>query len=378
MPYTYTYSYINDFNESLNESVLRDTINDNMNIYKHCNDVGRSGDNVNITFLEQPNQSEKTVLDGGLSQDEEHPPLVGSVLAEHDGPPSPPSIDTVNINNAPRVHPSRHADESGIGRGYAFSHNMCDRTTWYTRAMYIEEENIGTGDGIDTTFNLTNNYVIDLTHGKVMDENYIPIPSVGTDVEQPISWKPVVKINDIIQSERQPFSDSGGDYTIDYTNGSVTFVNPPSNGLSITCSYFYNSTDAGHSELDFIVPAGKKWFIDIGEAQFSKDIIMNDSVIWSVFYDDPQIGEIEVAPQRTIYKTVGNFLDTSFGSFPTIPALGGTSRGINQDHIILRWEYLSSVTLYQGLILRIWLKNDTPFDGERATFTIYAREEDDI
>lgn len=54
---------------------------------------------VQVTFKDILPQSEKTKLDGGSAEDEEHPPLSGSVLADHDGTPDVSNPDRIVIKN---------------------------------------------------------------------------------------------------------------------------------------------------------------------------------------------------------------------------------------------------------------------------------------
>jgi len=275
------------------------------------------------------------------------------------------------------IYPETIPDEAGHARAYAFSPDWTKRETWYYKSVYQQDENVGTGDGVQTVFNLDNDFVIDLTHGKVMEEELVPVVDAGVS-DQPSSWSPVVKVNDVAKTERAPFAASGGDYTIDYAAGTITFEVAPPNGELVVCSYFYSPDAAGHSYVEYIPPDGKVWYVERAEAQFSKDIILNDSVLFGVYVDHPTYGLIQAAPP-SYYKTVGGYLDYSTGSLPVVPAFGGASRGLTQDTILLQWKYLTAIALRSSLKLRIrvWLDNDVAFGGERATFTLYIRELDE-
>lgn len=312
-------------------------------------DITRNGDQVTITFKDELPPAEETALD--------------TVIAAHDYTASPPILDTQIIND-PTVHVRKPSE--GINRVWAISHNWCDKTTWFQRSVYVEDEAVGIGDGAQTVFSLANDFVIDMTHGKVADEDLI-VPHSSA------SWDPIVKIDGLIQVGRVPFASSGGDYTIDYVAGEITFASAPGVGQQVLATYYYSPNTPGSSIIEYSPPVGKKWLIDIAEVQFSKNIIMSDTVVWEVL-----AGGMPVAAP-TIYKSFGNYLDTSYGSYPIIPALGGPDRGLLEDTVVLRWEYVSSIVLLSslGLTARVCLQNDIPYGGERATFTLYAAEENE-
>src|SRR3990167_1894078 len=110
-------------------------------------------------------------------------------------------------------------------RAWTFSHNFCDKTTWFKDAIRVVDESVGTGNGQTTLFNLDHNWVIDLTHGKGTDEDYI-IPTVSQGGS---SYVPVIKIDGIAKTERTFSANSGGDFLINYIDGTITFFEAPSN-----------------------------------------------------------------------------------------------------------------------------------------------------
>ena len=275
------------------------------------------------------------------------------------------STSIVDVNNSPNVIPRKPTTGN---RAYCFSHDFTKKTTWYYSSVVVTGESVGTGDGATAVFSLTNNNIIDLTHGYLTDEDYLDPPSGLTQ------WAPIVYLDGVVQTERVPFATSGGDYEIDYSTGDITFYTAPGNGVAITADYAYSPDTAGSSIIEFGPPAGKVWNIDRAEAQFSKDVILTDDIVWSVF-----VGGVEVDPTlRSTYKRVQNFHDYAFGSYPVIPAFGGADRGASQDTILLRWEYLIPIIVDNatGAKIRVWMTNDTPFTGERATVTLYAEETD--
>ena len=74
-----------------------------------------------------------------------------------------------------------------------YSHNWCDKTTWYQESTKVTEE-VLSDSGDSLTFNSSNTFWIDLTHGRQTNENYI-IDETGDN-----SYIPIILINDVPQT----------------------------------------------------------------------------------------------------------------------------------------------------------------------------------
>lgn len=354
---TYTYSIADDFpDDTVNTSQLVVEIQASA-IVTALEQVDTSGDSVDIIFKDALSSGDKTILDN----DEASP--AGGLIAAHDNATAPSHVHA-EIINTPHVHSAKYATgEGGAARIYAITHNWCDKTTWWYSSVQVINEAVGTGDGSVDVFNLDHDHVIDLEHGKFTDEDDIP------DYED---YLLVVKVDGVEQTKRSSFETSGGDYVIDYAEGTLTFADPPPDGDAITASYWYSPTTAGNSVMEFIIPAGKIWCVCASEMQFSKDVIMNDTLTFGAY-----IGETLVGP-KTRHKTIGAFLDLSYGSFSVIPAIGGSARGMAQDTVLLRVDYHTMDVLPGdlGVVLKAWAEGDNEFGGERATATLYIIEKD--
>ena len=81
-------------------------------------------------------------------------------------------------------------------------------------------ENIGTGDGSDTTFQLRKSY----TKGA---------STVYRDITRPVASSETIKVNGVVQS-------SPADYTLDTETGIVTFTSAPTGGHAITASFEFD------------------------------------------------------------------------------------------------------------------------------------------
>jgi hypothetical protein len=316
-----------------------------------------TGGSLDLWFKDALSGGDQTALSG--------------IVAAHEGNPSV-EVTQVEVANTPEVAIGKPV---GDVRAYSFSCDFTKKETWYMGSSGVVQDSFN-ADGTQTVFDLTygsgNGYaVIDLSHGKVTDEHLIETPSSG-------SYVPVIKINGAVQTEREMFENSGGHYEIDYVAGKVTFYAAPPSGNTVTVDYYVSPPD--HGPVILCGPAaGKKWIIVAAEAQFSKDIEMTDTLLQNVFLNHPIAGPDTPAGPNAEYKTIGSFLDYTYGAFPIVPAFGGSQRGLTKDTLILRWDYLTSIELLSSLEMemKVWTKHARGFNGERGVVTIYAIEKDE-
>lgn len=242
-----------------------------------------------------------------------------------------------------------------------FSHNWCDKCSWYQGSVKATNEVLAdSGNGL--TFNSDHDFWIDLTHGRLTDEDRLVATS-----EAGSNWIPTVKVNDVEQS-------SG--YTINYESGDVTFSSSQS-GNTVKATYWY----AGNGDFTVSAAADKIFEILRVEIQFSKNIVLNDTMVFTpmgyagVFA--PQLVPGTYAPTDIIqidypnkYKGPKDYLNESNGSFPVVPAFGG----LNNDVLILVWDYLSRTNIVGNYGMRIVLgtENNNAHTGEIATATFYG------
>lgn len=243
------------------------------------------------------------------------------------------------------------------GSGLIFvTHDWCDPTTWYTQSVRVTDE-VLVNSGDNKTFGSAHQNWIDLTHGKVYREDLLSAP-----------YLPVVRVGGAIKTPRAPWADSGGDYEIDYAAGTVTFFEVQTGQVSACYSYENGS-------LFIVAPIpGKRLWVEYSEVQFSADIDIRSSTNfqpWAYNPADPPNKVPVVAP--TTYKTLDNYIEEANGSYPIIPAMGGT-RGFAQDRLTFPFKYATVKELLSsyGLEIRIWLEGDVPFGGEYGTATFYC------
>jgi len=330
-----------------------------------------SGDVVEVWFKGALSAGDKTTLDGDASAP------AGGLIAEHDSAPAA-SIQKVEVWNAPVV---QSMTPEGPARVYFFSADLTKKQTWWFDAVKAAEVQIGTGDGVEASFQLPHGEdgaagtrILDLHHGLVTEEDEI-IPPGADEHDDAI---PVVRVDAIVQTERSPFSSSGGDYTVDYKTGLITFTadSIPGDGAAVTAEYYAVPSNAKIVCKVRPSGAGKKLGVQYAEAQFSANVSMNGAIVQRAF--SLLLGDTVPGTRPTVYKTVGNILDFNMGSLPKLPAVAGANgRGMTQETVLLPFGYLSRLSLlYEDEVeLRIEIENGKEFGGERATFTLSGLED---
>jgi hypothetical protein len=289
-------------------------------------------------------------------------------------------------------------------RLWVFSHNLCDKSTWARDAIRVVGEAVGTGDGSAKEFLLAHTFAIDVTHGKVSDEDKL-IPFVG---QGGTSYKLIVKVDGVTQKELRldrlppgtssssssssgpygdrefkcaaqsaPRVDDEAQYEVDYHLGLIKFYEPPANGAVIAADYFYSPLNGGSTV--YVRPDVTSVFTltDI-EAQFSQDLVLTDDIEAGVFMYMPQYADpparFLVPTSHSKFLRFRDFVNWSRGAFPLIPPIGGPVRGVQHPVVQLRFQYTSPVELYAayGMELRFWTTNHRPLKGEYAALTAYG------
>jgi hypothetical protein len=242
--------------------------------------------------------------------------------------------------------------------------NWCDKTTWYQKAVRVVDEvatcnNVGTY----TQYGVSHTYLIDTYHGKISQEDFLKDASNN-------SYRVVVKVNDVVKTEQDPHLGSGGDYTINYATGVVTFLSPLLLTDVVKVTYHY----ANGSEFVVKPDAGKVLKIRTAEVQFTKDIVITDTVKFQLYvggspYTDP-----------VTYKTLMDYINEANGAYPEIAAMGGSSwRNLPQAVVTFPWNYQAVTELKSslGMEIRIKLEHELPFTGTTATATFYCLSENE-
>lgn len=267
---------------------------------------------------------------------------------------------SASLDSEGRVRESVEPRKDGSGL-VIVTYNWCDRCTWYQSSTRETGATLTLKSG--TTYESGNANWIDLTHGRLYREDMVSAP-----------YLPKIYDNGVQKTERAPFADSGGDFTIDYAAGEVTFAEAPTG--PVTADFSYES-----GSLFIVSPtAGKRLWVEDSEVQFSTDIDLKDTVHFQAWaYNPADLPNKVPVTAKTTYKTAGDFVDEARGAYPQVPAFGGSSRGLTQPHLVFPFKYLQLKELFysMGLEIRVWLENDNEFGGERATATFYCTSMDE-
>jgi hypothetical protein len=262
-----------------------------------------------------------------------------------------------------------------------FSHDFCDKTTWYPNSVRVVAET-ATDSGDHLTYSLSHQFVIDTYHGKLTGEDTLRDAANN-------SYRVVVKVNNVTKTEQDPHFGSGGDFTVNYVAGTITFLNALDPADVVTVTYHY-ATD---SKFTVKPTTGKKLSLELAEVQFSQDINPTDTVVFELrgiadyFYPPVYIGNnpgqippgTVVSLQTFKYKAISDFHNDAFRSYPGYPAMGLQSnwRAQPQSVTVFDWDYLSATSLEssKGMEIVVYLEHDTPYEGYLATATFYCKSE---
>jgi hypothetical protein len=252
------------------------------------------------------------------------------------------------------------------------SHNFCDKTTWFFQSERIVSESLS-NSGDNLTFSGSNLFWIDLLHGKMHKED------IWNSNEQ---YSVEIFVDGVKKTQRLNWDNSGGDFTVNYNSGSITFFN------EVTSSVYSNYSFANGSQFILCPEAGEIINIEDAEAQFSTDVEYDSSIefriygyaaVFAPFLIESNGGpfpddyKIELPGEGETYKSIFQIIDEARGSYPQIPKINGL-RGMKNAMNGFPFNYatIRSLDSTYGLELRVGLSNDKEFGGERATATFYT------
>jgi hypothetical protein len=375
---TYTYSISADFpGGAINPTKLSAEIAASA-IITALERVDTSGNSASIVFKAALSAGDKTLLDN----DQTSP--AGGLIAAHDNTPSdaPIAVEFLDKDGAHKPIPFdgdgniKFVTEQPIGTKIVIvSVNWCDKCSWYEGSTKVTEETL-TDAGAGLTFNSSQDFWIDMRHGRITNED-------GILADNPGKWISTVTVDGVAKTESPPGTTSA-DYQIDYPNGNITF-NSSQAGKLVKATYWY-AVDG----LFTLKPLpGKKLKILFVEVQFSKDIVLQGTMRFvargyaGVFA--PQYVPVPFAATDLIeistpnlYKTAFDYVNESNGCYPIIPAFGGGGwRGLSQEVLTLPWKYVTRTDLLSaaGMEIRITMENNVPQQGQLATATFYCISE---
>jgi hypothetical protein len=262
------------------------------------------------------------------------------------------------------------------------SHEWTDKTSWCEKAIRVVDEVATHNDppGGYTEYQVANYPVVDSYHGHITNEDFKADASGN-------SFRVTVKVNDVVKVEQDPHDGTGGDFTIDYAAGKITFLAALTDPDVVKVTYHY----ATSSVLTVKPEAGKVLRVEVVEVQFSTDVELTDTAVFQPYgYVDvfaPHLTPTPYPPGTLIplgspvnYKTMRDYMNDAFRSYPSYPAMGGAGwRGIPVPVLVMDWDYTRAKPLYSayGMEIRCFLEHDTEFGGTYATATFYCSTEDE-
>lgn len=307
--------------------------------------------------------------------------LEGLVKA-HSGEPLPAptqSVSVVGISATSEGRLPTAAARPIAPKLTKISPNWCDKTTWYGDSEEVMDE-VATDSGDHTTYSVSHQFLIDVYHGKITFEEQLKDDDGS-------NYRIRVKVNDVEKVEQDPHFGAGGDYTVNYAAGTVTFLTALQPSDVVKVRYHYAQTS-----LFIITPIpAKKMLIGTVEVQFSEDAVMNDTIVFQAY------GLVDVfAPQLMpgipsgtkipigdplVYKTFADLLNDSNGAYPAYPAFGGSNwRSLKKAAYLFVWDYTVGATLLSsaaGMEIHVQLQHNTPIGGAYAVATFYCTSEDE-
>lgn len=267
------------------------------------------------------------------------------------------------------------------------THNFCDKTTWFGESIRVNDKVLTSSDGFKWE---SGDMWVDMISGRVQDDDGLVEEQKIFNPEDPHGYQVIVKVDGVEKTAREPFELSGGDYEIFFHDGYIISSEDWTNKV-VTASY---SKVDGSTFILRPLP-GKVLNIEAAEADFSLDVIMSDSIEYSVYgyaaIFAPQLGLPEgtkIPLGGSKYKRLSQILNEAIGSYPVISVYGSseehreleknefrrTSRGSKSfvQSIPFRYATVRSLQSSLGLELRVKLSHDREFDGSLASLTFYS------
>lgn len=258
----------------------------------------------------------------------------------------------------------------------AITPNWCDKTTWYWDSCKQAAQTLDHVSGYTVYKSPTAGAIwVDNYHGKYSNEDFL-LNRVG---ELP---RLKVYVNDVEKTEQDPHIGTGGDYTVDYRIARVTFFAALTDTDVVTVDVWEVESSEWHLTPD----AGKKLKITTSEVQFSKDILVKDTVLFQpegpVEIFAPQycpvpypVGTMIPLGNPVVYKTMLDFVNEANGAMPVIPATTGTPktwRDLQSDVVVYPWNYQAVTEIIYPVRICVKLQHDVELGGTVATATFYC------
>jgi len=374
----YTYSIQNDFpNHKVSIDRLTTEIQAS-SIVTALEGCTTSGDDCDIWFKAALSTGDKTALDGLVATHSGEPmpqpqfetdgtPIMSLKLKQPDGTPM--------FAEAPR-----DGSEWVVG-----SHNFCDPCSWFGDSVRVNDEAMtDSGDGL--TWTSTHVNWIDMVSGRMHNDDIWCEIQMMMNPGDPHGYAVIVKVDGATKTPCPVFSETGGDYWIDWDGGKVVFLTSQS-GKTVTVSYSYATTNTFYLRP---MP-GKIMAIEDAEADISSDCVMTDAIAYSAWHFD---GSQYVKDMEAKYKRAGQIVTEARGAYPTFIGIGASSahkqiadirefrrksRGMKFDRQAIPFQYSTVKWLHASYMqeVRVYTSSGEKLDGEHVTMTFYCTEKNE-
>lgn len=304
------------------------------------NSVSASGTNCDVTFKDTLSLVDSATLT--------------LIVNNHVPVPLPnTSIQTVTLASEKLTPSGRQQVAMYEPEGSAatiVSYNFCDKTTWWQTALPIVLETLTATS--QTIFKTTQDFIIDMTHGKCYDEDTI------TSADP--SLIPKIYVNDVLQSNG---------YTINYRTGVVTFEALVTG--TVKASYKYPT----NSFFTLKPRAGQILSIKNAQVQFSTDNKVSSPVVFEAWVDHPTYGKIAIPSTRIKYKNEMDLISACNGGQDIIKGWGNYIL----DTIVLCFNYARPKPIKSSskVEIRIYLQDHKELTGTLANATFYVTSENE-
>lgn len=262
------------------------------------------------------------------------------------------------------------------------THNFADSCTWFQDSTRVNGEVLTTLNRL--TFMSVNPIWIDMTSGRMHNENFWISYQKSTNPADPHGYKPVVYVDGVKKVMRANFETSGGDYEIHWESGEIVFFERQ-DGV-VTADYSYPTTSYFHAGTRSM---SKNLILEDAEVDISMDTVMTDEFIYSWWAMDPGSGQwFEMGSYS--YKRVSQLATEARGSYPVFEATGCAadvktlglgefrrkSRGMRAGRQAAPFNYSTIRVLPPGVELRIYTKKHRAMGGEHLSVTLFCTESD--
>lgn len=318
--------------------------------------ISHTGTSLDITFKAQLSEAEIAILNT-LVTNHVPVPVTFVPIVKLDVPKTSTGLQKVSLN------------EPEGQSATIVTHDFSRPETWYMMSVQVPTEAMVLDEGLTYKFQNDRKNIIDLTHGKIYDEDNIMIQSNNLYALK-VYVDGVLKVEDEQYQTYidQPLNELYRDYYVDYSTGKVTFRSDPAG--AVTASYSYATTSYYRVRPKITKTLG----IKAAEVQFSVDTKLRGPFVFEPwFVDHPTYGTMQVPlsfGQQIVYKNAKDFISACNQGQGTIEPWGELTKKIS----VFPFDYARpKPTKYSEYIeIRVYCKNHLPVDAEYATATFYV------